>query len=70
MNKINKNLRVLPSSLNYAPQFTHDGNYPNAEMYGSKGFYLASGLEQSDQVIDFVINKINSFSMDKSFYTN
>lgn len=62
----NIDLRVLPPSLENAPQFACEENFPNAEMFGSKGFYLASGPGQSDKEIDFVISKINSFEIGDS----
>lgn len=54
-------LRVLPPSLKHAPQFECNESFPNAEKFGTAGFYLPSGPGQSDASIDYVIEHINAF---------
>jgi dTDP-4-amino-4,6-dideoxygalactose transaminase len=57
----NIDLRVLPPGLKHAPQFECNGGFPNAEKFGTEGFYLPSGPGQSDENIDYVIEQINGF---------
>ena len=54
--------RVLPPSLNKAPQFNSNGSFNNSEYFSSNGMYLPSGPDQNESDIDTVINSIKEFS--------
>ena len=53
--------RILPPSLNSAPQFNDNSSYPNSKLFGEMGMYLPSGPDQSINDIERVCTVIQDY---------
>ena len=53
--------RVLPPSLNKAPQFNEKKTFKNSEYFAKHGMYLPSGPDQSEGDIKMILEYIKEF---------
>ena len=59
--------RILPPSLNSAPQFNDNSSYPNSKLFGEMGMYLPSGPDQSINDIERVCTVIQDYETEEVF---